>query len=186
MGIDPDTKDWTWVLERPCDECGFVASAVPRGELSGRLLANAGAWVEVLAMQPGARDRPNPHTWSPLEYGCHVRDVHRLFGVRLDRMLDEDDPEFENWDQDETAVAQRYDEQDPAVVAGELVDAARATADRFAAVRDDQWQRRGRRDNGAQFSVESIGRYYLHDVEHHLHDVLHGPAASVDRRAHLA
>ncbi len=171
MSIEPDTKDWTWVLERPCRECGFDAAEVTVGHLRGRLLANAGAWVEVLAMRAGAGERLDPHTWSPLEYGCHVRDVHRLFGVRLGQMLDEDDPEFENWDQDETAVAARYGEQDPAVVAGELVDAARATADLFAAVRDDQWQRPGRRDNGARFSVESLGRYYLHDVEHHLHDV---------------
>ena len=30
MPIVPDTKDWTWVLERRCDECGFDASAFPR------------------------------------------------------------------------------------------------------------------------------------------------------------
>ena len=23
MAIIPDTKNWTWVLERPCPECGF-------------------------------------------------------------------------------------------------------------------------------------------------------------------
>ena len=28
MPIEPDTKDWTWVLERPCPECGFDASSV--------------------------------------------------------------------------------------------------------------------------------------------------------------
>ena len=27
MSITPDTKDWTWVLERPCPECGFEALA---------------------------------------------------------------------------------------------------------------------------------------------------------------
>ena len=26
--ITPDDKDWTWVLERTCPECGFTASAV--------------------------------------------------------------------------------------------------------------------------------------------------------------
>ena len=24
MTIIPDTKDWTWVLQRPCPECGFT------------------------------------------------------------------------------------------------------------------------------------------------------------------
>jgi hypothetical protein len=26
--VPPDTKDWTWVLERRCPECGFEAGAV--------------------------------------------------------------------------------------------------------------------------------------------------------------
>ena len=29
--ITPDTKDWTWVLERPCPECGFDAAAFDAG-----------------------------------------------------------------------------------------------------------------------------------------------------------
>jgi len=39
--IEPDTKDWTWVLERPCPECGFDATAVRREELDNRISANA-------------------------------------------------------------------------------------------------------------------------------------------------
>ncbi|HEY5013683.1 MAG TPA: DinB family protein, partial [Acidimicrobiia bacterium] len=31
--ITPDTKDWTWVLERPCPECGFDASAFAREQV---------------------------------------------------------------------------------------------------------------------------------------------------------
>jgi hypothetical protein len=27
------------------------------------------------------------------------------------------------------------------------------------------------RSNGDEFTVESLGRYHLHDVVHHLHDV---------------
>ena len=67
-----------------------------------------------------SRQRPRPDVWSPLEYACHVRDVFRLFDQRLGLMLAEDDPQFANWDQDDTAVDDRYGEQDPAVVAGEL------------------------------------------------------------------
>ena len=31
--------------------------------------------------------------------------------------------------------------------------------------------RRGLRDNGSEFTVDSIARYHLHDVLHHSHDV---------------
>jgi hypothetical protein len=171
MTIEPDTKDWTWVLERRCDECGFDAAAVPTEELSGRLLASAGSWVEVLVMQPGARDRPDERTWSPLEYGAHVRDVHRVMVGRLRSMLDEEDPQLDAWDQDAAAVEGGYDELDPAEVAEDLAAEARVAADLVAELRDDQWDRPGRRSDGSAFTAGSLVRYWLHDVEHHLYDV---------------
>lgn len=86
-------------------------------------------------------------------------------------MLDEDGPRFANWDQDTTAVAERYDRQDPGVVAGELAAAADVVAASFDAVRPDQVDRRGFRSDGAEFTVTSFGRYFVHDPVHHLYDV---------------
>ena len=120
---------------------------------------------------PTVTERPEPDVWSALEYACHVRDVHRLFDERVALMLDEDDPEFANWDQDETAIADDYHHQDPARVAVELVEAAGAVAGRYAAVSGEQWQRRGRRSDGSEFTVETTPATTLHDVVHHAHDV---------------
>jgi hypothetical protein len=106
-----------------------------------------------------------------VEYGCHVRDVFRLYDQRLELMLAVDDPLFPNWDQDATAVAERYQDQDPAAVAAALPEAAQAIAARFAGVRGDQWQRTGRRSDGASFTVETFARYFIHDPVHHLYDV---------------
>ncbi len=167
---DPDTKDWTWVLDRPCPECGFVAADVAVTAIAPALLASAARWRAALA-RSDVRVRPAPGTWSVLEYACHVRDVHRIFGGRLALILDEDDPAFANWDQDAAAVSGRYDAQDPAVVAEALVAAAEATAARFADVKADQWDRQGRRSNGSVFTARTLGQYYLHDVAHHTHDV---------------
>jgi len=170
MAIVPDDKDWTWVLERPCPECGYVASTLARADVGAALRANAAAWPDVLA-RDDVRVRTNDDRWSPLEYGCHVRDVYRLYRYRLGLMLDQDDPTYPNWDQDTTAVDDRYREQDPAVVAVELVEAGDALADAFDAVRDDQWSRTGTRSDGARFTVESFARYLVHDPVHHLWDV---------------
>ena len=101
-----------------------------------------------------------------------MRDVFRLYDQRLHRMLGEDDPLFANWDQDQTAVAERYWAQDPAVVAGELDDAAAAIAASFAAVSGAQWHRPGRRSDGAAFTVATFARYFVHDPIHHLHDAV--------------
>ena len=170
MTITPDTKDWTWVLERPCPECGFDTSSFPREQVVELILSNAGGWHQLLTGPGAVRTRPAPDRWSPLEYGCHVRDVLRLYDERLQLMLTQDDPLYANWDQDATAIAERYGEQDPVEVAAELTEAAQTIAARFAAVTGDQWQRTGNRSDGAKFTVETFARYFVHDPVHHLYD----------------
>lgn len=170
MPITPDTKNWTWVLERPCPDCGFDAATVAPDDIGQLIRDNAVAWQPVLARARVAR-RPNDDMWSPLEYGCHVRDVYRICGVRLDLMLTQDDPTFPNWDQDATAEADGYRAQNAARVGVELLAAAALVADRFDAVGGEQWSRTGLRSDGARFTVESFGRYVVHDPVHHLYDV---------------
>ncbi len=174
MPIVPDTKNWTWVLERRCDECGFDAATFPRADVGRMIRDNARAWQRVLT-RPDLRDRPSDNVWSPLEYACHVRDVFRIYDARLGLMLTDDDPRYPNWDQDAAAIEERYGGQDPATVGNELDAAAHELAGHFDRVAGEQWERRGTRSDGAHFTVESFARYTIHDPIHdpihHLHDV---------------
>jgi hypothetical protein len=170
MPITPDTKDWTWVLERTCSECGFDPSQFQRSRTGEAIRENAGAWALILRGE-GVKLRPTEDRWSSLEYACHVRDVYRIFRERLDLMLANDNPTFENWDQDETAVVDRYDLQEPEVVSRELLVAAKNYAERFDSVSESQWSRPGTRSNGSRFTVETLALYGLHDPYHHLWDV---------------
>jgi hypothetical protein len=168
--IEPDTQDWTWVLSQPCPDCGFDAATVHHTEVADRIRSDGAEWVRRLG-EPGVRTRPRPTVWSTLEYGCHVRDVHRIFNHRFRLMLDEDEPRFPNWDQDETAIADEYAAQDPARVATELFDAASVVADTYGSIPAGAWSRRGLRSNGSEFTVETISLYHLHDIVHHAYDV---------------
>jgi hypothetical protein len=170
MPIVPDTKNWTWVIERACPECHYDSAEHTDAGMADDIRRNSEAWPAVLARRD-VRLRPDESTWSPLEYSAHVRDVLKLYRERVALMVDSDDPLYPNWDQDETAVADRYNEQDPAVVAAELLDAASALAADFAALDSAAWQRVGRRSDGASFTVSSLSRYLLHDLEHHRWDV---------------
>ncbi len=70
MTITPDTKDWTWVLQRPCPECGFDTRAFPVTAVPGMIMANAAAWRDALAgpesraMPAPARNRASGRRWS--------------------------------------------------------------------------------------------------------------------------
>ncbi len=168
-----DSKDWTWVLQRPCSECGFDGPNFLRSDIASTIRAQATRLAE-LARSPLVASRPAATTWSAHEYLCHVRDVYELYAFRLDLMLTEDDPLYPNWDQDETAANDVYTEQD----LGEAVEALVANGHRLAAMfdglADEQWDRPGRRSDGAGFTVDTFGRYLVHDPHHHIWDIEQG------------
>lgn len=171
MQPTPDTKDWTWVLIEPCPDCGFDCRSPQREELSSLCRDVGRRWAAVLAATEQPAVRPEPTVWSPLEYACHVRDVFALATYRHSLMLSEADPFFENWDQDATAIREGYARQDPDQVAEQVVQEAARYADALADVMSDDWDRTGRRGDGASFTVETFARYLIHDPIHHLTDV---------------
>jgi len=172
MTIEPDTKDWTWVLERPCPDCGFDAAALDRDRVPQAIRDNATLW-QVVLIDDDAAVRPSSTVWSPLEYACHVRDVNVLFDERVRSMLTRDASRFADWDQDATAAEQDYGSQDPAAVADAVTEVAETVAATYESVTGDRWQRTGTRSDGSEFTVDTLARYHLHDLVHHAHDVSH-------------
>ena len=170
MTITPDTKDWTWVLTRPCPECGFDASSFGRDDIAPMIRDSTARWQAILA-RADVLLRPRDDMWSPLEYGCHVRDVYRVGDGRLELMLDEENPTFPDWDQDGTAIEEHYGDQDPITIAYELDAVGSNVAARLDGVRGSQWDRPGMRSNGSRFTVDSFARYLIHDPLHHEYDV---------------
>jgi hypothetical protein len=173
MPITPDTKDWTWVIERVCPECGFDTSSFPREQVGSMIRDNSARWKDVLS-HPEVATRPSEDRWSALEYACHVRDVFDLYDFRLKLMLEEDGPSYPNWDQDRAAVDGNYGSEDPTEVHAVMEEAAGRLADRFDSVSGAQWERTGFRSDGARFTIETFARYLIHDPVHHLHDVEQG------------
>ena len=173
--VSADTKDWTWVLRRRCDECGLMSAELEPSDLPALLHDTALVFGDALRTREAAV-RPEPTTWSTLEYACHVRDVHRIFASRLEAMLFGEVPHFDDWDQDAAAVDAAYHSQDPAQVDVELVEAAGHVAGLYASVSAEHYAREGRRSDGSTFTVRTLGQYHLHDVLHHVHDISGPPA----------
>jgi DinB family protein len=169
--IAPDTKDWTWVLHRPCPDCRFDASTCAPSAVPAFIRANAAAWRDLESRGAISAGRPDSSTWSALEYACHVRDVYRRYHDRIALMLTQHDPLFPNWDQDASAVEDAYEAQDPRATIDELTAAAEQVAIQLEQVVGSDWDRPGRRSDGASFTVGTIARYMVHDPIHHLWDV---------------
>lgn len=121
--------------------------------------------------RPDVEERPTAGTWSVLEYSAHVKDVFEVFTARLELMLREENPTFANWDQDQAALDGNYSALDPETVSQELVQNGLDATSAFGAVQEDQWDRRGLRSNGSEFTVVTLTGYFMHDIIHHLHDI---------------
>jgi hypothetical protein len=162
--LDPDT----------CRECGF-SYAVGRSEILSWLRSDAQAFLDTLHRfdDRAVRTRPEPDTWSPLEYACHVRDV---LGVQTDRILlaqREVDPVFVPMGRDERAVEDRYNEQDPRLVAAQLAEAADRFASLLERLDDAGWERTGMYNypEPALRTVEWIAVHTIHELLHHRADL---------------
>lgn len=169
----PDTGDWTWVLTRPCPHCGFDADDVRHDGIT-EIVRDAGERYAAVLGRADVRTRPAPGVWSPLEYTCHARDVCDVMRGRLEQILAGDGVEpvhFANWDQDAAAIEGEYWRSGPEQVRPGVERAFEAAALAFDRPRREQWHWRGIRSNGSEFTAETLGKYFVHDLLHHLWDV---------------
>jgi len=56
VAIEPDNKNWTWVLERQCPDCAFDAASVVPRDIGMTIRDIASQW-EVLLLQATGRER---------------------------------------------------------------------------------------------------------------------------------
>lgn len=167
-----DAKDWTWVTQRQCPECGFDPATVGPGDLPELILGSAERY-EVAVEKKGAEKRQWPEVWSPIEYGMHVADVIELMGQRLEAILDgEGEPvAFDDWDQDAAAVEKEYWLANGHAAAVLIRERAEGAAEDWAEPEGEQWGWVGRRGDGTEFTAQSLGLYLAHELIHHLHDI---------------
>lgn len=166
--VPGDDRDWTFVIDQGCTECGF--QPFPAHQMSQRLRSAAQRWRPVLE-RDDATQRPADQTWSPVEYACHVRDMIGVLEQRITAMLHHNTPELADFDGDAEAVAREYWRADPQKVLAQLTQSAQRTADLVDMVEDKQWDLPGRRSDGFEFTVVTLCHYIGHELEHHLYDV---------------
>lgn len=121
----------------PCAECGCEYEALGRDEVLAAVPSLAGQHARLLRSVAEDRLRAHPRRgWSPLEYGCHLRDMLVVQRERVVLAQAEQTPRFASMRRDERAVEEAYNEQDASVVADQIVAAADALTRTMAALDD--------------------------------------------------
>lgn len=111
--------------------------------------------------------RPLLGKWSAREIVHHLADSESTSAIRLRRLLTEDNPLIQGYDQDEFAVRLKYNEREigPALLAFQ---AARATTSQLLdMMTEDDWQRAGEHSESGSYSTEDWLRIYADHAHNH-------------------
>ncbi|MBN9392479.1 MAG: DinB family protein [Chloroflexi bacterium] len=113
------------------------------------------------------RFKDGPDGWSVVEIVCHLRDLEEVFYQRALRMLNEDTPVFESFDQNEKARQGDYTNQALNRVFEQLVENRRRTIQFFAELTPTQWQRTGIHPEAGPITLlEQAFQIGSHDTDH--------------------
>ena len=132
---------------------------------------NSGYDEVLSALQDFPPDKLTAHPisgkWSACEIIHHLADSESTSAIRLRRLLAEDSPTIEGYDQAQFAIRLKYNEREiePAL---EAFRAARATtAQLFNLMSEDDWKREGSHTESGKYGVEDWLRIYaVHAHDH--------------------
>jgi hypothetical protein len=161
-------------LTDKCPQCGFVYDLTQAAAAGEAINERVGAAVAILGdREVDVRSRRQPAVWSPLEYGCHLRDMLLVQRERVLAALRSDRPDCTAMGRDERVVHDGYADQEPADVARQLGDAALMFGNVLGRLSADDWNR-AVVYHFPETSVRSLrwlAVHTMHEAQHHLGDI---------------
>jgi hypothetical protein len=155
-----------------CAECGFRYDGTPAEDIGAAIVVGAGQVANLLE-RPDTNRRRIHGVWSPLEYGCHLRDVLLVQRERVLLARRQERPTAVPMGRDERVEHDGYAEQAPQDVARQLKDAAQLFANVLARLPSDEWQRTVlyTYPEPAERPLTWVAAHTLHEVRHHRMDI---------------
>lgn len=140
-----------------------------RRDLLGRYAAGAAAVDDALAaITDDELDRrpPDPGSWTARQVVHHLADSESMSYTRLRRLIADDEPQIEGYDEPAWARRLHYDRPIGSSVA--VLRAVRAgSLDLLRSLTEDEWHRTGTHSESGPYSVEEWLRIYAdHPREH--------------------
>ncbi len=156
-----------------CEECGFGYALAKAPDVASSIITGVAEFAAVLSdSDADVQTRRVRTQWSPLEYGCHLRDVLLVQRERVLAARRRDRPSFESMGRDERVDHDGYAEQDPGDVARQLSVAAQLFTNVLGRLSPDDWDRTMMYNypRPSERSLRWVAVHTLHEVSHHLLD----------------
>jgi len=112
-------------------------------------------------------EHPLPGKWSAREIVQHLADSEMNSAIRLRKLLTEDSPTIQGYDQELYATRLGYNDRDIAPALDALRGARATTAQLLAAMTDDDWSREGTHTESGRYTAEDWLRIYAAHAHNH-------------------
>ena len=110
---------------------------------------------------------PIPRKWSAAEILHHLADSETTSGLRLRRLLVEDHPLIQGYDQDAYAARLNYNQRDVGPALEAFRSARSTTAQLFDSMTDEDWLREGTHSESGSYTVEDWLKIYAAHAHNH-------------------
>ena len=105
--------------------------------------------------------------WSAAEIVHHLADSETISGLRLRRLLAEDHPLIQGYDQDTYAARLNYNQREIGPSLDAFRSARSSTAQLFDFMGDEDWQREGTHSESGSYSAEDWLKIYAAHAHNH-------------------
>jgi hypothetical protein len=112
-------------------------------------------------------EHPLPGKWSAREIVQHLADSEMTSAIRLRKLLTEESPQIQGYDQENYAARLRYNERDMAPALDALRGARATTAQLLDAMTDEDWARAGTHSESGRYTAEDWLRIYADHAHNH-------------------
>lgn len=126
----------------------------------------------VNAAGPKLRIRARDGRFAIVEHCCHLADLEAEgYGARIEKLLHDERPEWDEFDGEKIAMERNYLEQDAEEALQRFVDARASNVARLRAVRDDQWELRGTHRGMGEVSLRELVEAMVEHDRAHANDI---------------
>lgn len=129
---------------------------------------------ELYQQEPDAegimRRRPDPKTWSALEYTAHVADMIDKVAPTIRRIIVEDDPTIPSFDSEERVDAEAYNDLAVPDALARLESSCADLGMTLDCLGAEDWTRTGQFPFGERDAL-TMARNAVHEGSHHLRDI---------------